>query len=81
MVEDGLNLQVAPVGVGPGGFGLARDQETSALAPHAGGLLHAQLQRANWDQLMHWLAPGAGAGQVDQMEDRRGLAGGRGGSQ
>ena len=68
MVEDGVNLQVDPVGVGFRGFGLARDEETSALAPNVGGPLDAQLQRADWDQLMHRLAPSAGAGQVDQME-------------
>jgi len=69
VVQERIKLEAAPpVGCGSGGCP-AGDQQAHAFAAHTLGQLEAHPQRPDRDQLMHRLAPRAGTGQVDQVED------------
>src|SRR5208282_5806955 len=70
VVQYGFDLEAAPASNSACADRLARNEEAGAFAAHVRGQLDSDVQRTNGNQLIHWLTPRPGAGQVDKMQDQ-----------
>ena len=69
VVQHGFDLEVAPTCNSTRCDCLASHEEARAFAAHAGRQLDSNLQRTDGNQFIDWLTRGAGAGEIDQMQD------------